>query len=92
MNSNKKRGIAEGISEKFDIPGEGVAGQTRLTLTGTRRVHIENHRGVIEYNETLISVNCGDIIISITGENLELQSMNAQELLIRGDVRAINIS
>jgi sporulation protein YqfC len=76
-------------AELFDLPGEVVAGLPKITMTGDRRIHIENHRGLLEYDAALISVNCGGAILCVYGARLELVSMTAEELLITGAIRRV---
>ena len=75
----------------FDIPGE-AAGIPRVTATGTGRVHIENHRGLLEYGRNVISVNAGQMVIKVSGEELELLAMSDMELVITGKVSSIEFS
>ena len=76
-------------SDLFDIPGEAAAGVPRVTVTGRESVHVENHRGLLEYGRERISVNTGRYIIRVTGAGLELAAMSDMELLIDGDIRGI---
>ncbi|MDR0905933.1 MAG: YabP/YqfC family sporulation protein [Oscillospiraceae bacterium] len=75
-------------AERFDIPGEAL-GQTRITITGERRLFIEKHRGILEYGRELISVNCGRKILAVYGTKLDLVSMTSEELLITGEITRI---
>jgi sporulation protein YqfC len=79
----------ERIEEIFDLPS--LAGSATITLTGERRVHIENHHGVLAYERDMISVSCGDKIVHIYGQKLELRSMSDVEMLITGDVARIEL-
>jgi sporulation protein YqfC len=81
---------AERAAERFDIPA--LPGAARLSLLGSRRLHIERHRGILEYGEGFISVNCGRQILGIFGASLQLSSMSAEELLITGDIRRLEFS
>lgn len=80
----KKENIFERAADIFDLPGEIVAGMSRITITGCRRVFIENHRGILEYGREEIDVNGGRVIIKIKGKELELRSMSDSELLVTG--------
>ena len=71
----------------FELPGEALAGIPKLEMTGNRRLHIEGHKGVLEYSAELIAVNGGAALMKICGSQLEIVSMNAEELLITGDIR-----
>ncbi len=85
MRENKpNERILEKAADLFDLPGEVMAGMIKITITGGRRVHIENHKGILEYGGEEISVNGGKLIVKIHGSELELRSMNADEMLITG--------
>ena len=86
VEKKSRRRVLERAAEIFEIPGEALAGMTRLEMTGSRRLHIEGHKGVLEYSGALIAVNGGEKIIRIYGVQLEIISMNAEELLITGDI------
>lgn len=51
--------IFEKTSDALNIPGEIATGMYRLTVTAGRKVHIENHRGVLVCTPTEIKINCG---------------------------------
>ena len=90
MPGGKKRdGVLDRAAELFDLPAEALAGTPRLTVTGNKRIVVENHKGLLEYGETEIDINAGSTILKIKGENLELRSMNAQELMITGTVFSV---
>ena len=88
--NRRQRALAR-TAELFDLPGEALAGMPRITLTGNRRVHIDCHRGILEYTNELIAVNGGAVILKIHGERLDIASMSAEELLITGDVQRLEL-
>ena len=86
----KDNAIFEKAADVFDLPGEIVAGMARITITGCRRVFIENHRGIMEYGANEIHVNGGRVIIKLRGNELMLRSMSDSELLITGQLFGID--
>jgi sporulation protein YqfC len=76
-------------AEFFDLPGDILAGLPKITMTGSRRLHIENHRGLLEYDTALITVNCAGGILGVYGSKLELVAMTAEELLISGNISRV---
>lgn len=92
---NKERNVSgKNIVDKavdtFDLPGEVLSGMPKLTVTGNRRIHIECHKGILEYDRNLIVVNGGSVLIKLVGDGLEICSMSADELLIKGYVASID--
>jgi sporulation protein YqfC len=88
-NDSKKRSIIDKAVDVFDLPGEVISGMPKLTVTGNRRVHIECHKGILEYDHNTIIVNGGSQLVKLRGEALEICSMTADELLIKGFIVSI---
>jgi sporulation protein YqfC len=85
MSLNDKKDIfLEKAADILDLPEEVVAGMPRITVTGCRRVMVENHRGILEYGDREIQINGGRMVLTLRGENLELRSLNTTELLVTG--------
>ena len=82
--SDKKDVFIEKAADILDLPQEVVAGMPRITVTGCRRVLVENHRGILEYGSEEIQVNGGKMVLVLRGRGLELRSLRATELLITG--------
>ena len=90
MNTDKnKKSIVDRAVDAFDLPGEVLAGMPKLTVTGNRRIHIECHKGILEYDSSLIAINGGTVVLKIRGQDLEIISMSADEILIKGFVVGI---
>jgi len=80
------------LAERFDIPADALPGTALITLTGNRRLHIDRHRGILEYGREFISVNCGSKVIGVYGSGLELAAMSAVELLIIGEINRVEFT
>ena len=85
-NKPKKERILGRAADTFDLPGEVLMDLPRVTVTGGRRVVVENHKGLMDYGPNTIVINAGALTLKLLGDNLELRAMNAQELLITGDI------
>ena len=87
----KKESVLERTAQVFDLPGDLVAGLPRMELIGDRELRMENHRGMLAYGSEEIHISGGKLILKVRGEGLELRSMNAGELLITGQIRAVEL-
>lgn len=85
----KWRELPEETAEKFDLPADAVAGVPKITITGKARVLVENHKGLLGYEEELVEVNGGRIRILIHGTDLELQAMNRNDLVVTGQIMSV---
>ena len=89
--NDKEYSFWEKTVDKLDLPGQVVAGLPYVTLTGNHRLYIENHKGILEYGEEAININCGKMIIKIKGQKLELRAMSENELVITGNIASIEL-
>ena len=80
---------AELIADRFDLPDDALAGTVKLTVNGRRRVLVENHKGIVSYEDDLIAVDCGSMRINIRGDGLQLGAMDRDDMLILGRLLAI---
>ena len=74
----------------LDLPDDVLGGAPRVTVTGCRRVFVENHRGIMEYGEREITVNGGRIILRVRGNDLRICGMTGGEMLITGEIEAVD--
>ncbi|NCE64326.1 sporulation protein [Pseudoflavonifractor sp. 524-17] len=88
----KKEGILEKTAQVFDLPGDLVAGLPRVELIGAGELRMENHRGILAYGKEEIHISGGKLIVKVRGEDLELRSMNAGELLITGRIFGVDLN
>ncbi len=82
--------IFEDIAERFDIPGD-AAGTPRVTIIGDGQVLVENHKGLLEYGEDELEINCGHLRVRIRGTNLVLRAMNGEMIIVGGKVFGVDV-
>ena len=91
MAHKRRPGLLEKTAQVFDLPADVVAGLPRLELVGDSELRMENHRGILAYGTQEIHISGGVFGIKVCGEQLELRTMNALELLITGRITDIHI-
>ena len=68
-----------------------VGGLPRLELTGGSRLLIEDHRGILEYTDTVLRVALRRGTITVVGEELQLTALTLRELAVSGRIRSIEL-
>lgn len=68
-----------------------VGGQPRLELTGGSRLLIEDHRGILEYTDSVLRVALRREELRVTGEELRLTALTLHELAVSGRIRSIEL-
>ena len=82
----KEQTVLLGAAELFDLPADLVAGLPHVELLGSQQFFMEQHRGILSYSSEEIAINTSDAVIRVVGSDLELVSMTADALRIRGTI------
>lgn len=73
----------------FEIPQDIVLDLPRITMLGNKQVLVENHKGIIEYNETLVRIKLSQGELVVSGTDLMLGNLQIEQILIEGAVTDI---
>ena len=63
-----------------------------IELNGNRELLIEGGRGVLEYTPSVIRVNTADMIVTVSGRELDLRCISASALIIDGFITDIDFT
>lgn len=85
----RARKLLERTADRLDLPGEVVAGQAHLEMTGFSKLSVEHHRGVLEYTDEAVTVALRDGKVRITGQNLSISLMNHEFVVVDGTLRNV---
>lgn len=86
-----KKHFTNTVSEKLSIPAETLGEVPFVILRGNRRVCIENHRGVTQYEDTLVQVAVKHGSIRVVGCGLSIVSMSKNNLEVCGTIRTVEL-
>ena len=90
INKNKgKGGIKAILADLFELPREVMLDLPRITMIGNLQLYLENHRGVISYDQNQVRVAAKEGEIIIRGENLQIKNLMAEELVIKGSIECL---
>jgi len=87
--NNRFENIKEDISEALELPKDIILDLPRITLIGHKQIHIENHKGIIEYSTEKIRIKYKEGSLKVIGNNLNLRSIISEEIIIKGNIFSI---
>jgi len=79
----------DAIASKLDLPRDILLNMPKITVTGDNEITIENHKGVILFEENEVKINSSLGLISISGGEFEILFMGGSTLTLSGKFRAI---
>lgn len=86
----KKTNKVSRLERILEIPEELSSNQLKVTILGFEQVLVENHKGILEYQDYFIRLNTYMGIININGFNLKLDEMTNEDILIKGKIDSID--
>ena len=86
-----KENILQRITERAELNGEPIPGQTVVEIGGENRVLIENYGAVLAYSPQKICVRVKYGTVMVTGCELELRRMTKEQLVISGRIEGVNL-
>lgn len=66
-----------------------MLGEVKVSMTGGKRMLIENHRGLLSYSDSAIEVLIENGKISVLGSGFTIRAMKDRALLIFGDFQSM---
>jgi len=81
--------ISKAMADFLEIPGDLVLDIPKLTITGRTELHLENHKGIIEFSTERMRINLSRGFLEIIGDKLEIQALMPDEMKIAGEITGI---
>jgi sporulation protein YqfC len=79
----------EAIAQHLELPRDVVLNVPKITITGDSEITIENHKGIILFEDKQIKVNSRVGLISIYGSNFEILFIGGSTLTISGKFKSV---
>ena len=89
MRKRRLEAVKEKISELFELPKDIILDLPKVSMIGKNQMHIENHRGIIEYTMQRIRINSTLGVIRISGREMKIRNIGKEEIIIIGEITVI---
>lgn len=80
----RKRHIEEILSDKFDIPLEGITSVPNAQFVGNSQLSIEGCIGIKKYEPDEIIIRAKDYILTVSGSSLSMLTFSQGRVSVRG--------
>lgn len=86
-----KKNIGQIISDKFDIPLDGIASVPNVQMIGNTLLTIDGCIGIKKYETDEIIIRSKDYLLKICGKSLSMLTFSQGRVSIRGAIDSYNI-
>ncbi|WP_048600320.1 sporulation protein YqfC [Rubeoparvulum massiliense] len=73
----------------LNIPEDAILNLPRITVIGTYQAYIENHHGVLIFNDDELRLLLKNGQLRIAGKNLSIRTIYKEELFLEGEITAM---
>lgn len=87
-----KRDVPKKIAKTLDIPEDVMLGAPRLIMMSNCDLRIENYKSILEYETDKITLCTKDMLIAISGENLNICVICDDEISVAGNILSLEFS
>lgn len=74
------------VTDMLELPKEIVLNLPLISMIGNEEMHIENYKGILEYDAERIRIYTGNGILKLEGRGLHLKTMTTEEIIIKGAI------
>lgn len=77
------------LSQAFDIPGAALAGICHIEMAENREAVVDGCQGVVEYDETVIKLSTGKMVVKFSGRNLQIKVLTQDSAVVSGFITSM---
>lgn len=81
------------IKEKLvDITSLGASVELLLpciTFNSNQQALVEGCKGVLEYNNSAVRLNCGKVVLKFQGQNLSIKALSLEQINVSGEILSV---
>ena len=85
----QKKDKLHSVMKSLQLPVGALPDCVHFEMNGNREVVIEGSKGILQYDESVIKVNMGNMITSFYGRNLAIKCFDIDSLVIEGFIVSI---
>ena len=79
-------GIKKKMTDILDLPKEVILNLPIISIVGNEEMHIENYKGILEYDNERIRIYTSNGILKLEGRGLFLRAMTTEEIVVKGTI------
>lgn len=85
----KLYGTKKNLAQKLDLPRDVLLDIPKIVVTGNNEIIIENHKGIVIFQEDEIKINSNVGIISLKGKQLKILFIGGSTVILGGKFKSI---
>lgn len=88
----RRYSVLETLGSNLEAPPLAKKGMSRVEVTGNSEAVVDGCRGVLEYDDGVISLSLGSRFVRFRGDNLQIHTLLDEQALITGAILSVEFS
>ncbi len=63
-----------------------------IDICSNKEVYVDGCMGIIEYNSSLVRINCKGLIVKVSGDDLSIKSDSTEQISISGNIISLDFT
>ena len=80
----QKLSVPQKAATLLEVPLSAFGGVPNLELTGNREMTVEGCKGVLDYDEDVVKLNLGKMILQVRGRDLNIKGLTDDAAVLEG--------
>ncbi|KAF5043525.1 hypothetical protein SDC9_53488 [bioreactor metagenome] len=80
------------LADNLEIPNDAFSDNFDLRMHGNKKVIIENHTGIIVYEDNEVGIKTNEQNILIKGSKFKIEEINSFKVIVKGEIKEIIFS
>lgn len=81
-----RKNLDQWTARILDIPKDITMDLPRLTMVGNVQLHVENHRGVLDFTEEYLRLALSKGTLEVRGKDLSIRTIMTEEVMVVGAI------
>ncbi len=90
--AGKIGGVTERLSDELELPKNVMPGVVHIEMNGNREAVVDGVRGVLEYDENVIRLNTGRLVVRFAGSCLMIKTLSLNQALVCGNIMSVDFT
>lgn len=86
---SKFNNLRSKLADDLEIPNNAFSDNFNLMMHGNKKVIIENHLGIIVYENNLVEVKTIEQNITVKGTKFKIEEINDYKVIVKGNIEEI---
>lgn len=84
--------LTDKLNDTLNIPQSASPGTAQIELSGNREALIDGCQNILQYDDTMIRISTGRLIVCFTGSDLTLGAMQHNQIRITGTILSVEFA